>query len=247
MPFTPAHPAIVLPFLKWRHISATAFVVGSLAPDFEYFFKMSVSGQHSHTLLGIIYFDIPVTMALAFLFHRYVKANLINNLPIFLQQRFCITIQFDFVAYFKKHWFIFLICAAAGSFLHIFWDSFTHGKGFFIQQFPSLRKARVAFDGVRYPLFYAMQHISTFIGLTIIAFYIYFMKPDKDAKIVKPNLSYWLVLLFVTLVILFLRFNWLPESFNLGNAVVSSISGLCIALVIAGRIRFTNQLSHNTV
>jgi hypothetical protein len=247
MPFTPAHPAIVLPLLKVKRASATAFVIGSLAPDFEYFFKMSVSGKHGHTLFGIFYFDIPVTIGLAFLFHCYVKTNLINNLPVFIQQRFHAVRQLDFVVYFKKHWLAFLICAAAGSFLHIFWDSFTHGTGFFVQQFPSLRKVRIPFDGVRYPLFYALQHISTFAGLTILGSYIYLMKADKETKVVKPSLLYWLVLLLVTSLILFLRFTWFPKSFNLGNAVVTCISGLCISLLVAGQLKFTRQLTHKTI
>ena len=98
MPFTPAHPAIVLPFLKIKpeRVSATALVIGSIAPDFEYFFKMSVSGQHSHTLLGILYFDIPVTIGLAFLFHGVVKRNLIANLPAFFQYRFQPILQLEF-------------------------------------------------------------------------------------------------------------------------------------------------------
>lgn len=39
MPFTFAHPATVLPFAKKhsKHISVTALILGSMAPDFEYF------------------------------------------------------------------------------------------------------------------------------------------------------------------------------------------------------------------
>jgi hypothetical protein len=247
MPFTPAHPAIILPFLKAKRVSATALVIGSLAPDFEYFFKMSVSGQHGHMLLGIFYFDIPVTIVLAFLFHCYVKANLINNLPVSIQQRFYVLKQFEFVVDFKKHWVIFLISAGAGSFFHIFWDAFTHERGFFVQQFPFFQESRVPFDGVRYPLFYALQHISTFTGLTILGCYVYLMKPYKDGNLTKPNLLYWLVLLLVTSLILFLRFTWFPKYFNLGNAVVTFISGFCIALIIAGQLKFTRQLTHKTI
>jgi hypothetical protein len=96
MPFTPAHPAIVLLFLKAKRVSATALVIGTMAPDFEYFLRMSVNGQYGHTFFGIFYFDIPVTIALAFLFHQQIKENLINNLPVFLQQRLWQVKAFDF-------------------------------------------------------------------------------------------------------------------------------------------------------
>ncbi|WP_220463965.1 DUF4184 family protein [Adhaeribacter radiodurans] len=45
MPFTFSHPAIVLPLTlllrKWY--SLTGLVIGSLTPDFEYFYQFSIS------------------------------------------------------------------------------------------------------------------------------------------------------------------------------------------------------------
>ncbi len=49
MPFTFSHPAIVLPFLKKKHFSATALVVGTMSPDLEYFFRMKIQSEISHT------------------------------------------------------------------------------------------------------------------------------------------------------------------------------------------------------
>lgn len=42
MPFTFAHPAAVLPFSKKQvnYISVTALILGSMAPDFEYFYTL---------------------------------------------------------------------------------------------------------------------------------------------------------------------------------------------------------------
>ncbi|SEF46838.1 protein of unknown function [Flavobacterium urumqiense] len=42
MPFTFSHPAIILPFLKNKKLSATALIIGSMSPDFEYFFRMKM-------------------------------------------------------------------------------------------------------------------------------------------------------------------------------------------------------------
>jgi len=242
MPFTPAHPAIVLPLLRSKYFSATALIVGSMAPDFEYFFKMDVNGEHGHTLGGIFYFDLPVTLFLAFVFHRMVKDNLINNLPSFLQTKFSDVKQLDFENYLRKHWVIFITSAILGSLSHIFWDSFTHLKGFFVQHLDFYKGTVVPFDGVKYPLYYALQHLSTYTGLTILFVYIICIKP-KTIKMAKPHLSYWIILIVTSLLILFLRFYWLPETFNLVTAVVSSITSLCIALIIAGQIRFTYQLN----
>lgn len=59
MPFTFSHPAIVLPLtsLPKRCISVTGFVIGSLTPDFEYFIRMKVKSEYSHTISGLFWFD----------------------------------------------------------------------------------------------------------------------------------------------------------------------------------------------
>jgi hypothetical protein len=243
MPFTPAHPALVLPFLRGRLLAATALVIGSMVPDFEYFIRMSVKGKHGHTLLGIFYFDIPVTIILSFLFHEIVKKNLINNSPFFLQQRFSVLLQYDFLEDFRKQWFQFLVFAGVGAFLHIFWDSFTHLNGFFVQQFPFLQHTIIPYQGARYPLFYFLQHASSVVGLTFISIYIVKMKVEPSVRYVSPNIFYWLVLVAVMSVVLFLRFNWAPRSLSLGNTVVSFITALCIALLVAGSIRFGTKVS----
>src|SRR5687768_15085868 len=115
MPFTPAHAAIILPLVKLRRMSATGLIIGSMAPDFEYFFKVSVSSVHSHTWWGLLYFDIPVVFCLSLVFHLMVKQNLINNLPAFLQRRFQDTLHFDFLGYFKQYWAWFILSAAIGA------------------------------------------------------------------------------------------------------------------------------------
>jgi hypothetical protein len=55
MPFTFAHPAVVLPggYLPKQWLSLTGLVVGSRTPDFEYFFRWRVLSLYSHTLAGI--------------------------------------------------------------------------------------------------------------------------------------------------------------------------------------------------
>jgi len=243
MPFTPAHPAIVLPLLKVRpeRISATALVIGSVAPDFEYFFKMAVSSQYSHTLLGIFYFNIPITLLLAFVFHGVVKKNLIANLPPFFQYRFQTMLALDFVEYFKRYYGVVIISAGIGSFSHVLWDAFTHNDGFFAQRISLYKQVVIPFDGVRYPLFYGLQHISTFTGLIIVSVYIFFLKPDRRSSINHPTFFYWLLVLVIACGVLFLRFNFDRQSLDLGNFVVSCISAILVATLACGFIRFKNQ------
>ena len=52
MPFTFAHPAIVLPFYKKpKFFSMTTLIIGSMSPDFEYFLRMKIKSDMSQTLI----------------------------------------------------------------------------------------------------------------------------------------------------------------------------------------------------
>ena len=239
MPFTPAHPALILPFLKinWRFVSPSGFVIGSMSPDFEYFFKMSVNGTYSHTFWGLFYFNLPVSFVVAMLFHQLVKGNLIINLPGFFQRRYHALLKFDFLEYFKKYSGGFLVCCWIGAASHIFWDSFTHNNGYFVQELPIYKIVNVNFLGARYPLFYVLQHFSTLAGMAAIALYILYMRVAWTPVIYRPSVLYWSVIILMTLSVVFLRFIILPSDLNLGNFVVSSISGFCLALILTGFLK----------
>jgi hypothetical protein len=242
MPFTAAHPAIVLPLIKSRYFSATGLIIGSLSPDFEYFFKMSVNSIHSHTKAGLFYFDLPVTFLLALLFHQIIKRNFFNNLPVFFQKRFQETLSFNFINYLSHHWWIFVISALVGAGSHIFWDSFTHNNRFFARQFSEIYKAvSVPFNGANYPLFYVLQQISTTIGLVIVIAYILAKKPRAVQTLTSPKIIYWISVVSIATVILRVRFFLSPSEYNLGNVVVTSITGLIIAVVCCGFINFKNN------
>lgn len=239
MPFTPAHPAIILPFLKINkhYVTATGLIVGSVTPDFEYFINMSVKAQHSHTIAGLFYFDIPVGIALAVLFHAVVKRNFINNLPPFFQRRLCPLRQLDFITYVRQHPWALIVCLGLGAASHLLWDSFTHRHGFFVKHI-SFYHAVFPFQGVRYPMFYALQHISTYVGLLIVGVYFIFMKSHPETALMRPHLLYWMALLLISAGIVWLRFSIGHATYNTGNFVVSSITGVCCALVVTGLIRF---------
>jgi hypothetical protein len=234
MPFTPAHPAIVLPLLKSRYFSATGLVVGSISPDFEYFFKASVSGEHGHTLPGVFYFDLPVSIFLALTFHVLIKERLIGNLPTFLQSRLQSLRGLNFKNYLSKHFLIFLISALIGAFSHIFWDSFTHNGRYFVNTISTLRTAYIPLDGAKYPLWYALQHFSTAVGLTVILIYLFKMDVKTDYTIRKPKLSYWFTIVLLACILVYLRFALFTVQFEIGNVVVTIMSALMLSICLLG-------------
>lgn len=246
MPFTPAHTAIVLPFLKSKRVSATGLVLGSITPDFEYFFKMDVDGRVSHSLAGLFYFNLPTAFLLALIFHQVVKANLIDNLPTFLQARLQPVRQFDFLPYLKAHYVLFGLSVLVGALSHIGWDAFTHSSGYFVTSLAFLYEGNyVRFDGVNYPLWYALQHISTAIGLTAVGFYI-LIQPEHKATS-KPRLVYWFGVAVITVLIFGLRFgfNFDFSKVGLPLIVISVISGLCVAVIALGLPGLVKQRVHH--
>jgi hypothetical protein len=245
MPFTPAHAAIVLPFLRMdrRYVSATALVVGSVSPDFEYFFKMGVDSHFSHTLWGILLFDVPVVIVLSIIFHDVVKANLLKNLPGFLQVRLSAMRDLDFKSHLKKYPIAFVVSAALGAGSHIFWDGFTHASGFFVRHLSFYEGTVFPFMGAKYPLYYALQYFSTWIGLTVLAIYLALMPRNNDGLYYRSSLIYWIVIFCITIIVVALRFAIKSSDYSIGNFIVTIISGLCIALIIAGLMKFRNDLA----
>ncbi len=138
MPFTFSHPAAILPlaYLPKRWISLTGLIIGSMIPDFEYFIRMKPFSQYSHTILGVFWFDLPLAILIAFIFHNLVKNSLFNNSPAFLQVRLADYKNLDWNNYFRKNWLIVIISILIGTFSHLLWDSFTHETVFLSKNAP---------------------------------------------------------------------------------------------------------------
>ncbi len=57
-------------------------------------------------------------------------------------------------------------------------------------------------------------------------------------SVVWPTVGYWVIFIAVTAGVVLMRFmidQWDP---HLGNQVVSLISGICLAMVVAGLVKF---------
>lgn len=232
MPFTFSHPAIVLPltFLPRRWFSFTGLVIGSLTPDFEYFLGMRLESNYSHTLSGLFWFDIPLGIILAYLFHQVVRDALFDNLPSVLRARLSRFKQVDWNEYFKRNWFVVILSIFIGAVSHLFWDSFTHEQGYFIQKIPALTNI-VDFFGMQVPILKILQHGSTLVGGIAILFTLFRLTPDKSIT-GKMNVNYWSIFTLVTLTIIVIRFLSRQDSNQIGNVVVTVISAGLISLVV---------------
>ena len=232
MPFTFSHPAIILPltYLPRKWFSLTGLVIGSLTPDFEYFLRMRIKSNYSHTIDGLFWFDLPLGLLLAFIFHNIVRDSLFNNLLPFLKSRFSTFKQFDWNRHFKQNWIVVTISIIIGAASHIFWDSFTHDHGYFVQTIPALQNS-VDFLGRQIPILKILQHSSTLLGGLVIAFATYKLPTNKTEK-ENINLKYWTILAGLTLTIIAVRLLSGLDPKQYGNVIVTGISAGLISLTI---------------
>lgn len=241
MPFTFSHPAIVLPltYLPKRWFSVTGLVIGSLTPDFEYFIRMRIQSDYSHTLGGLFWFDLPLGILVAFIFHNIVRNKLFPNLPLLLKSRLMRFKGFDWNAYFQQNWFVVIISVLIGAASHILWDSFTHDHGYFVETIPALQDSSEIL-GKEIPVLKILQHTSTFLGALVIIFAIAKLPTDRSVSS-SISLKYWSAVFAITVVVIAARLLSGLHYKLFGHMLVTAISALMIALIITSLL--TKQLS----
>jgi hypothetical protein len=232
MPFTFSHPAIILPLTttKRLRLSATGLIVGSMTPDFEYFIRMKVQSDYSHTLAGLFWFDLPLGLILCFIYHGIVRNCFIDNAPAFIQKRLDKFKSFNWIKYFSLNWFIVCISVIIGAFSHLLWDSFTHETGYFVER-SSLLKESVYLNGLAVPIYKVIQHLSSLIGglITVTAF----LTIERTTTMTSDNISkYWLSIVLIMLTIVLLRLFFGLQLNQYGNLIVTIISAGLAALIL---------------
>ena len=205
MPFTLSHPAIVLPatYLPKKYYSLSGLIIGSMTPDFEYFIRMRDYSKYSHTLAGIFWFDVPLGLALIFIFHNVVRNTLIEYLPFSLNVRFSVFEKFNWNSYFIKNIVVVLVSLLVGIASHLFWDSFTHRGGYFAEAIPVLRDKIDILNqrSVR-------SQVISIYKFSYWRYYnagIHFAFPEGRNTKKENILNFWLIVCLITLMVLNVR------------------------------------------
>jgi len=234
MPFTFSHPAIILPFKNsiGKRLSMTGLIVGSLTPDFEYFIRMKIQSEFSHTFFGTIWFNLPLGIILCFLFHQIIKKPFIENLPFKIQRKFSEIKNSNWLDYFKEKWLVVIISIVIGTFSHILWDSFTHNNAYFV----NLLNLNKTVGGINLPIYKVLQHASTLIGGIYILNYIWNMN-EVEIQTSRPKLNYWVGILFFTGIILAIKMITGLKLSQYGNVIASMISAFLVSTIIMSLIQ----------
>ncbi|GAA1495590.1 DUF4184 family protein [Paeniglutamicibacter kerguelensis] len=171
MPFTLAHPAAVLPFLRQPFVPI-ALVAGAMAPDVPYFLKVPVTsgswyeplvnGSNSHDLAQILTVGFPLALLLAAVLWLVAQPVRWAVPDAWVPDKEATRGRRPSSARIALWTFYSLLLGLA---THIVWDSFTHSYGWMVQQVPFLAAQPIA--GV--PIYRVLQHGSTVAGLVLLA------------------------------------------------------------------------------
>jgi len=170
MPFTVAHAAAALPFRK-LNLVWSAFIVGSLAPDFPYVIGNIEYRALGHNFPGLVLFTLPMSFAMLWFFHFAIKRPIAGLLPIGMQQRLAGELgrfRFGGVSRFAVIAFsIFL-----GITTHLVWDAITHPFTWPWRHSAWLRSMVELPNGDWLQTYAFLQYASTVVGLVALGIWI---------------------------------------------------------------------------
>lgn len=166
MPLTIAHPAIVIPI---RHrLVLSALVIGSMAPDFSKIFSLSREATVGHSVPGVFWFCVPVGLFCFVLFQYVLKKPLFLLLPTNHQKRLVPWLN-PLSLRTAAQWGLVILSLIIGAFSHLFWDSFTHKQGWFVEALPFLQNNLFTFRRHEFSICECLQHTSAAAGLFFLA------------------------------------------------------------------------------
>lgn len=240
MPFTIAHPAIVLPLLKSKRISSTALIIGTMVPDFKFYIQLKENKLTNDQGLIMIWFDLILVVILSHLFHRLLKKPLIDHLPIRWSQKTQKHLHIDWKDYASRNKLTVLSSAIIGIASHIIWDAFTHYNGFFVESIPFLSSDIFIF-GYGVKLFFTLQIIFSALGLGVLVYYIY--KNEFILGFYRSTsqlLSFWVKFILIYLILLSARLLILSQYNSFWSAVIATIGCVFYAWLIVA-ILYTDK------
>lgn len=185
MPFTVAHAAAALPLRK-LNLVWSAFIVGSMAPDFLYVIGSVKYRLVGHGFPGVLLFTVPVSFGVLWFFHFAIKRPIAGLLPIGVQQRLSGQLgQFTFKG--PRRIMAITSSIVLGIATHLLWDSFTHAYTWPWRHLVWLQLwFKLPVVGWM-PGFELLQYASTILGLLALAVWILLWYRDTSPTI--GNLS----------------------------------------------------------
>lgn len=183
MPFTFAHPLVVVP-LRRVGLPLTALAVGAMIPDLVLFAPLPLGYGTTHSLVGILTVDLVLGALLLGVWRRLVQAPLTDAAPRRLRARLPAP-----ASPLERPRPVGLILAAlglvVGAVTHVVWDAFTHSHGWVVQRVPALQETAGPL-----PISQWLQYASSLIGVVGLAL-IVAVALDRRTPVPTPQRHPW--------------------------------------------------------
>lgn len=163
MPFTLSHAAAVLPLqCLGRHVlPLSALMIGSMAPDFGYFFSHEASRALTHSASGLVLFCLPAGLAVWLFYVAFLEKATITLLSDRWHTRFARTGALTGPLILRA-----CLALLLGAATHLVWDDFTHRNTFTAHLFPVLGAPT---PGVSWlPIHHLLHGLSSVVGLVVL-------------------------------------------------------------------------------
>lgn len=168
MPFTLAHPAVILPLChRLRHPGAvSALLIGSMTPDFVYWLPLPIYREMSHTIPALFTFCLPAGFSVFLLYQLLIKRPILALLPRAIAARLPPPQTFP---WHLRHIALVLVAVLLDAITHLAWDAFTHYNTPMTRLLPFLETPLFTGNGYVIRIYKVLQHGSTVVGIGVLA------------------------------------------------------------------------------
>ena len=136
-------------------------MIGSMAPDFGYFFSAEVSRQLTHSFSGLFIFALPAGLAVWLFYVAVLEKATITLLSDRWHTRFAHTDALTAPLIARAS-----IAIVLGAVTHLLWDAFTHRGTFVTDAFPVLRGPTPGFSWM--PIYHLLHGLSSVVGACVV-------------------------------------------------------------------------------
>jgi len=234
MPFTISHAAAVLPIHRWANhrLPLTALMIGSMAPDFGYFFSRAESRQITHSFAGLLTFCLPMGLLVWLFYVAILEKATITLLSDRWHTRFAHTDAISPALILRA-----AVAIVLGAITHLVWDAFTHRDTFVTSHWTALLGPTPGFGWL--PIYHLLQGVCSVVGLMILGNWMRHLHRQPPRSLIRPyhisesarSTANWL--LFAAAVIGALV-DWLPyRDANYDDQWFSAAAGLMSGFFVA--------------
>jgi hypothetical protein len=181
MPFTVSHAAAVLPIhrLGKDNLPMTALMIGSMAPDFGYFFSHDASRALTHSFASLPTFSLPAGLIVWLFYVVMLEKATITLLSDRWHTRFAHTEAITASLIVRA-----CIAILLGAVTHLLWDAFTHRDTFATDVFPALLGPVPGFSWM--PIYHMLHGASSVAGLVILGFWARHLHRQPARSLIRP-------------------------------------------------------------